>query len=205
MSSAAHALHADTQTHRRIGPVGRFVALNVLGGTAVLGSYVWGVTAPGVGAALWGGVPEALRPLYTTNMLLAAAGYFFFTTVVLRRLLRARATSEDDLFARRMLAAYALVLVPSALWVPLTAWMIHAPSEFAWIAVRLDLGLVALGTLALFELVLRPDPTARGERWIALIGLLPFALQTVVLDALVWPAFFSFLPGANAPVTGVMS
>ena len=38
------------------------------------------------------------------------------------------------------------------------------------------------------------------ERWLALLGLLPFALQTVVLDALVWPAYF-FGPGTTAGVS----
>lgn len=189
MSSAIQPLDTGAPAQRRTGTLARFIALNVVGGIAVLGSYVWGVKAPGVGAALWGGVPDALRPLYTANMFLAAGGYFFFTTIVLRRL-RRDASGDADQFGRRMLCAYALVLIPSALWVPLTAWMLEANSNLAWVTVRLDLALVALGTLALFELVLRPGSGARFERWVALVGLLPFGLQTVVLDALVWPAFF---------------
>jgi hypothetical protein len=55
------------------------LALNVIGGTAVLASYVVGLGAV-PGDALWGGVPESLRPLYTVNMFLAAAGYFLFTS-----------------------------------------------------------------------------------------------------------------------------
>ncbi len=190
MSSTTQPLDTRAPAQRRSGTLVRFVALNVIGGSAVLGSYVWGVQAPGVGAALWGGVPDALRPLYTTNMFLAAAGYFCFSAVAARRLHRADASGDVDQFGRRMLCAYALVLIPSALWVPLTAWMLEVSSNLAWVTVRLDLGLVALGTLALFELVLRPGDGPRFERWLALVGLLPFGLQTVVLDALVWPAFF---------------
>lgn len=174
----------------------RFVMLNVVGGLAVLGSYAWGVTAPGVGAALWGGVPDALRPFYTVNMLLAASGYFLFTGVVLRRLIR----GADPEFSRRMLRAYGVILVASALWLPLTAWMLEAPSPAVWMAVRIDLFAVALGTLALGELVVGGAADSRGERWIALVGLVPFALQTVVLDALVWPWFFD-APAVNGGVT----
>jgi len=173
----------------------RFALLNVIGGIAVLASYAWGVTAPGVGAALWGGVPEALRPLYTTNMFLAASGYFLFTGVVLRRLIRGAAPD----FSRRMLRAYGAILFASALWLPLTAWMLSAPSLAVWALVRIDLFAVALGTLALAELVSSPSSGSRGERWIALAGLLPFSLQTIVLDAFVWPWFFDG-PGATGGI-----
>ena len=186
MSALAPELGVASGSRHRLASARGFVLLNVVGGSAVLASYVWGVTAPGVGAALWGGVPEALRPLYTVNMFAAATGYFFFTAVVLRRLVR----DDDPRFAARMHRCYAAVLIASALWVPLTAVMLQAPSALVWALVRLDLFVVAAGTLGLFELVLRRGAASARERWLALLGLLPFALQTVVLDALVWPAFF---------------
>jgi hypothetical protein len=41
-----------------------FTWINLLGGFAVLSSYAWGFVAhPETVGALWGGVPEALRPL----------------------------------------------------------------------------------------------------------------------------------------------
>ena len=47
--------------------------INVVGGIAVLGSYVHGiVTNPLTRGEVWGGVPEALQPLYTASMLSAA-------------------------------------------------------------------------------------------------------------------------------------
>ena len=52
------------------------LGLNVVGGAAVLGSYAWGIAGhSNPGAALWGGVPEALRPVYTASMLSATGGY----------------------------------------------------------------------------------------------------------------------------------
>ena len=51
------------------------VAVNVVGGTAVLGSYWLGLAGdPEAGTKLWGGVPESIRPAYTVSMLLAIAG-----------------------------------------------------------------------------------------------------------------------------------
>jgi hypothetical protein len=68
---------------------GALIALNAVGGAAVLLSYWVGLSA-GAGEALWGGVPERVRPLYTLNMVAAAAGYFLFTPyIVFRRRRRA--------------------------------------------------------------------------------------------------------------------
>jgi len=37
--------------------------INILGGIAVIGSYIFGLNAPTGGAnALWGGVPQNIRP-----------------------------------------------------------------------------------------------------------------------------------------------
>lgn len=165
------------------------IALNVIGGAAVLASYVVGVRAIS-GEALWGGVPESLKPLYTLNMLLAAAGYFLFTFYIVFRL-----DSKTTLVAGRFRyqsfhVLYALVLIPSAAWLPLTGYMVEHPSPFAWACVRIDLALVALGSLGLIASLLDLGSKAPRGRALAIAGLVPFCLQTVVLDALVWPAFF---------------
>lgn len=165
------------------------MVLNAIGGLAVLASYAVGLSA-GSGDALWGGVPDSLRPLYTVNMLLAAAGYFLFAPFILFRL-DAGSTRVFGRFGYGFFhLAFALVLIPSALWLPLTGWMLESPSAALWALVRIDLFGVALGVLALLAGVLGLGRNApRGRGW-AVLGLAPFALQTVVLDALVWPAFF---------------
>jgi len=166
-------------------------ALNAVGGALVLASYwlAFGGT-PELRAGLWGGVPEALRPLYTTNMLLAAAGYFPFTW-----LLVFRTRPEDGLPGGRpyrlLHLLYGLILLPSALWLPLTARMLAAPSAGLWAAIRIDLALVGLGATGLL-VVLAALALRRRDAlgWAALAGILPFWLQTAVLDAIVWPAYF---------------
>jgi len=165
--------------------------LNGLGGTAVVASYVLGLGSDALaGAALWGGVPESVRPLYSANMLLAALGYFLFTPYILFRL-PPETTRIGSVFGFGLFGwLYALVLVPSALWLPLTAHLLAHPSAAAWWAVRTALALVALGSAGLLaSLAALPSGAPRG-RLLASVGLLPFCLQTVVLDALVWPAYF---------------
>ena len=50
--------------------------INIVGGAAVIGSYVLGLHGKTGGAdALWGGVPAKVRPVYTVSMILSAIGY----------------------------------------------------------------------------------------------------------------------------------
>jgi hypothetical protein len=161
------------------------------GGAAVLYSYYEGMLGTSaVGDALWGGIPDAARPLYTINMFLAAAGFFLFSPYLVLRLAPEADSLDSHAHFQRIRLFYVLVLIPSALWIPLTAHVIAYPSTAAWLAVRLDLFLVAIGTLGLlFEVVSTRPVTPRGRR-LAILGMLPFSMQTVLLDALVWPAYF---------------
>jgi hypothetical protein len=173
------------------------VAINVLGGLLVLGSYAWGFLArPDAMGALWGGVPESARGLYTINMFLAAGGYFLFTPYLIFRLLPQLESNSNSLVPTLCTCFYLAILVPSALWLPMTAAMVAAPSLPLWISIRLVLALVALGSAGLLSALAltRAQDRQRGHT-AALLGLLPFSLQTVVLDAVVWPLFFPLSVG----------
>lgn len=166
--------------------------INALGGLAVLGSYVHGLaTHPATRGDIWGGVPEALQPLYTGNMLLAAAGYFAFSAFVFFRLdpdaVRVAGRFRYGWFH----ASYALMLVSSALWMPLTFAMLEAPGPALWWAVRLVLFGAGIGSagVAFGVYAARPHDAPLARR-LALVGCTFFCLQTAVLDALVWPAYF---------------
>jgi hypothetical protein len=165
--------------------------LNLLGGIAVLGSYAWGLAAnPLTRGQLWGDVPGSLRPLYTASMLLAAVGYFAFSFFVFFRLDPRRDRVGPFGFGA-FHALYALILVPSALWLPLTFSMLEAPSAPLWLAIRGVLALVAAGSLGLVAALALAGPAqSPGARAIALAGALAFSFQTALLDALVWPAYF---------------
>ena len=171
----------------------KFALLNVIGGVLVLATYGWGVVAAdAMMTSLWGGVPEAIRPLYTVNMFLSAAGYFFFAPYIL---LRVDSGRQDilggfgySLFSKFMM----LVLLPSALWLPLTSIMLSQPSPGLWVAIRVVLALVAVGSLGLLLSLWTLRPPRGPGHVAALVGLVPFCLQTVVLDALVWPAYFTY-------------
>ena len=65
------------------------------------------------------------------------------------------------------------------------------PGSYAWGLALAGADLVGAlwGGLPAALLALRPRQP-RWAYWLAVAGSLPFALQTAVLDALLWPAFF---------------
>jgi hypothetical protein len=168
--------------------------INVLGGSAVLLSYAHGIASnPLTRGDVWGGVPESLRPLYTITMLLAAAGYFAFSYFVFFKVDPDQARVGNRFGFGAFNALYALILVPSALWMPLTFEMLASPGTGLWLAIRLALAAVGIGSLGLLAAIatVRPvsAPVARG---VALVGITAFSFQTAVMDALIWPAYFPF-------------
>jgi len=169
----------------------RMLLINVLGGVAVLGSYAYCLaTNPETRGQLWGDVPEWLQPAYTVSMLSAAVGYFLFTHHLFFRCdpRHSRVGGFDlDIFN----AIYFGILAPSALWMPLTFGMLNSPSSATWILIRIDLGLVGISSLALIAALGRLNTKAPAwSYWLAMLGSIAFAVQTGLLDALVWPAFF---------------
>lgn len=168
------------------------VVINLVGGVAVLGSYILGaLTVPDTGQILWGGVPQGILSFITMNMFLAAAGYFAFTYFILFHLdpVRTRVTNQFGFGVFN--ALYAAILIPSALWLPLTFLAVEQSSPaYEW-AARLDLGIVAIASLGLFVALLKVKPSQ--PLWahrMALVGCVFFCLQTVIFDALIWGVFF---------------
>ena len=168
------------------------IAVNVIGGVAVLGSYAHGLlTHPDTSGAVWGGVPANLKPWYIVSMLTAAAGYFLFTYYVGFALAPARVRIGARFGFGAFVSLYALMLAASTCWMPLTFAMIAAPSAALWVAIRTVLFLVAIGSLGILLAVASATPRAGDWSYgLAILGATAFCIQTVVLDAIVWPAFF---------------
>jgi hypothetical protein len=166
--------------------------INVIGGIAVIGSYFLGLNAqPNGSGALWGGVPENIRPVYTVSMLLAALGYFAFIYFILFRLAPAETLIGGRFGYSLFYAIFLMILVPSALWMPLTNVYVGNPSQLAWVGVRTVLVLVALGSVALVWALLSLQTRVPGMAyWLAVAGSAYFTFHTALLDAIIWPALF---------------
>ena len=102
-------------------PARRALAIvTVVGGLAVVGSYAYGfVSIPGGINGLWGQTPDGIKGVYGAGMALGAAGFFAYTWHLLFGVDAARARVGDRFGYGLFVVLYALVLVPSALWLPL--------------------------------------------------------------------------------------
>ena len=166
--------------------------INLFGGAAVLGSYAHGLrTHPGAAQVFWGGVPASIRPVYAAGMFVAAAGYFAFTCFLLFRLNPSAARVFGRFGFALFNALYAAVLIPSALWMPLTFRAVQQSSLLLLWTVRIVLVAVACASLGLLLALLNVEPRQPWwAYWAAVVGCAGFCIQTGVLDAIVWGAFF---------------
>ena len=158
----------------------------------MLGSYAHGLlTEVALRPKLWGGVPEAWRPLYTVNMFLAAGGYFFFTAHFLLRALPSRALFFTRLGFEWIIFLYATFLISSVLWMPLTFSIMNVPSDGTWFAIRSVLTVTGIASVTLLVSLFASN-AERGDWlfWAAVAGLTPFIIQTAILDAVIWPRDF---------------
>ncbi|MBD3208465.1 MAG: hypothetical protein GF370_03355 [Candidatus Nealsonbacteria bacterium] len=167
--------------------------INIVGGILVLGSYAYGIREHPAeqGALLWGGVPKEAWPIYGFSMILAAVGYFLFTFFILFKI-----SSDVKIFKNLGFNVfhliYLLILLPSAVWMPLTFKMIREPSVATWFWIRFLLAVVGLASLALLVALLSLDYAGpKTFYWLAVSGAVFFAFHTGVLDAIVWTFFFN--------------
>ena len=171
----------------------QWLAINVLGGIAVLGSYAHGlITHPETRDLLWGDMPEPLKHVYGVTMWLATAGYLVFMHYVLFRVDAAEVRVGRQFGFGVFNVCCAAVVVASAMWMPLAFVYLARPSTALWFVVRADLFVVAIGATGLIVSFFNLSPRPTG--WVGvvtIVSLLLFALQTAFLDPFVWPAFFS--------------
>lgn len=163
--------------------------INVVGGAAVLGSYVLGLRGKTGGAdALWGGVPAKVRPVYTVSMLLSAVGYLAVLYYLFFGLTPDEVVIAGSGFAL-FFPIFLLILIPSALWMPLTNAYVSEPRTSVWLAIRTVLFIVGFASVALAWAFFALEVDERGAaHWLAVAGSCYFAFHTLILDAILWAA-----------------
>jgi hypothetical protein len=165
--------------------------INFIGGVAVIGSYIYGLNAQSGGASiLWGGVPENIRPVYTVSMILSALGFFAFIYFILFKLDPSEVSIAGTFGFSIFFSIFILILLPSALWMPLTNFYVGTPSTGAWVIVRIILALVAIGSIALVWALLSLQTREGVAYWLAVAGSGYFAFHTAILDAIIWAHLF---------------
>lgn len=166
--------------------------VQIVGGVAVLGSYAWSIATHDNPNAAWGGIPESAKPVYTVSMFAAAAGYLTFTFYFFFRVDPSRATVGGRPAFPVFTLLYVAALAASALWMPLTLEMVDRPNDALWLAIRIVLAVTGIASIGLIWAIYVVEPRGSNAwRWAAVIGAVAFTWQTAVLDAAVWPAYFS--------------
>jgi len=162
------------------------------GGIGVVASYIIGAVKSPVGAAaLWGGVPKNVIPLYTLGMVLSAIGFLATTYYIFFKVDAAQVSVWPGFDFRVFIAVYILILIPSALWMTLTIKMVENPGPGFGAGIRTVLILTALGALLMLVSMATINPRVVGwSYWLALIGSAFFFLHTAVLDAVIWTVLF---------------
>ena len=166
--------------------------INVVGGAAVIGSYVFGLAGHSGGAnVLWGNISTSVRPLYFVSMILAALGYFAFLYFILFRIVPDQTQIANRFGFNLFYWIFIGILVPSALWMTFTYAWVANPGMGWWVAVRAVLIIVGLASCALVWALLslqsRQPPLLY---WMAVGGSAYFAFHTAVLDMIIWPMLF---------------
>lgn len=166
--------------------------INIIGGAAVIGSYIYGLGGQDGGAnVLWGGVPENVRPVYFVSMILSALGYFAFLSFLLFRVKPGEARVGNIFGFGIFYLVFIGMLGFSVFWMPLTNVYVGSPSPGLWAGIRAILWLVGLSSLGLSWALLKLRPGNTGVFYkLAVAGSLYFSFHTVILDAITWTALF---------------
>lgn len=169
-----------------------FLLVNVAGGAAVIGSYIAGIVShPALVNNLWGKVTPLSKAMYMSLMPLAAIGYLIFASYILFQL-DARKALVANIYGYEIFSIiFIAILLPSALWMPLSLKVQETGDMQLWWAVRIVLFVVGLAALALLAALLmlnQKDPAL--FYWLAVGGAAIFFVQTGIVDAFIWPVLY---------------
>lgn len=169
-----------------------FLVINLVGGLAVIGSYVYGImTHPGMVDSLWGKIPPEIKSFNYVIMPLAVIGYLLFTYFILFQIDAKRLLIAGTFGFEAINIIYFLILLPSAFWMSLTFGVIDNPVTGPWWAVRTVLFIVGAASLALVAALLASNIREPAWAfWLAVAGSILFFVQTGINDAFIWAHYF---------------
>jgi hypothetical protein len=124
-------------------------------------------------------------------MILAAIGFIAFSYFILFHLNPEEVHIANSFGFYLFYIIFALILIPSSFWMPLTFAMITRPKISLWIGIRLTLAVVGISSLTLLLALLYLNTNGSGSLyWLAVGGAVAFSIQTVLFDTFLWPMFF---------------
>ncbi|HIB73781.1 MAG TPA: hypothetical protein EYM74_06765 [Candidatus Marinimicrobia bacterium] len=166
-------------------------------GPLVLASYVYGISHADKPQDLWGGIPLSWQAYIVPFMFIAAAGFLIYWWIVFFQFDQDTFSSlhwpwgySDGNGAIRLLLAYALVLIPSALWLEST--LFHLSNNYSWTPVLVIgiLMMVAIGNIMLGLLAYGAYQDGVNGSGLMMIGAVMLGIQCIVNDCIIWSLKF---------------
>ena len=166
----------------------QFLWINIIGGTSVLGGYVYALLGhPILRAQIWGGVPETWQPWITIFMFISAFGYCFgmYYLIFNEGLQLKFFNGKYDSTIMRILLV--LFLGSSSMWIHSTFNYLELPNENSWTMVRIELWCAAISLL----LMTYGLATAKGIQnsqlhKLSVLGLSIISFHCFFFDAILW-------------------
>ena len=166
-------------------------------GPLVLLSYVYALSRLEDKTSLWGGIPTTWVTFIVPFMLLAAVGFLMYWWIALFQIdvavfesLRWPWAESDGNGGQRLLLAYALFLIPSALWIDST--MFHMSNSYSWTPF-LVIGILALasvGNIMFGLLAYGAWQDGVDGAGLMLLGSVFLGIQVILNDLIMWSAKF---------------
>ena len=162
-------------------------------GTLVLVSYMYGLSHASDKEALWGGIPWSQAKFIVPFMFLAAFGFLMYWWVILYQSdasviadLRWPWGESDGHGGGRLLLAFAMLVIPSALWLEATIY--HLDHDYSWTPI-LVIGVLVLASIGNIMMGLlgysawQDDVSGGGAM---LVGSILLGIQCILLDCIYW-------------------
>ena len=170
-----------------------FLIVNLVGGSAVLGSYIIGLANfPEYRNDLWGGIHGIWRNVSVASMLLAGAAYLTFCYFIVFREDAQIYGAQLILGAHTASLLTGLFLLSATLWMPSAILYIHTGNTAWWILTVGALWVTAMALLSLTGIFAfsTASPVPVFDRIICTVSLSIITLHCLVIDSIVWVFLF---------------
>jgi hypothetical protein len=176
-----------------VNPQTVFLIVNLVGGTAVLGSYAIGLGYfPEYRNELWGGIQGIWRNILVVSMLLSGAAYLTFCYFIVFRQDIHTYNAHFILGPQTIALLTGVFLLSATLWMPSAILYMHTENNIWWIFTIVTLWVTALSLLSLTGLFAFPTtaPIPVFDRIICTVSLSIITLHCLVIDAITWVFVF---------------
>ena len=174
-------------------PQQTFAVVNIIGGVAVLSSYIATlVLYTDQRSDFWGGLNTNQQKFFVWSMFFAALGYLIFFYWVIFRLESGLIIGTSSLHAHLPTILCGIFLFFSTLWMPTTSLFLQTGNNLWWYLAVAILWVVSISLLLLLLIALVNHGNNRS--WVSIlgmVGLMYLVVHCTLFDAIIWVSKFT--------------